>query len=99
MIEAWYSDYYTCFHCLAVECKPSCGENGVCVENNTCSCSEGFSGTPCTESNDKKCEEVMKDFCLNGGKCEVKGVSAICNCEDAYGYTGIRCEEHFMSIN
>ena len=62
------------------------------MENDTCSCSEGFSGPLCTESNDdKKCEGVMEDFCLNKGKCEVTGVSATCTCTGKY--TGIRCEE------
>ena len=33
---------------LLVICSPKC-ENGVCLENNTCSCSDGYQGNRCSE--------------------------------------------------
>ena len=36
-------------HCIpAVVCDPAC-ENGACVANDTCKCSEGYEGEQCTE--------------------------------------------------
>ena len=32
----------------AVICDPPC-ENGACVANDTCACSEGFTGNQCAE--------------------------------------------------
>jgi len=34
------------FRCLVV-CDPLC-QNGVCLSNNTCQCSDGFQGERCT---------------------------------------------------
>ena len=37
---------YTLFYCVTVVCNPSC-QNGACVDNNTCRCSEGYIGHTC----------------------------------------------------
>ena len=80
-------------HCLSVVCDPPC-ENGVCVQNDTCSCSEGFGGNTCAEPDVRECEE---NICENGGTCKVVGVSTICTCPE--GYTGLLCQESRMLYN
>lgn len=80
-------------HCLAVVCVPPC-ENGVCVRNDTCSCSEGFSGNTCADQDVRECET---NICENGGTCTVMGVSTVCTCPQ--GYTGLLCQESSMLYN
>ena len=40
----------------AVVCDPPC-DNGACVANDTCACSEGFRGERCSE--ESECMEIF----------------------------------------
>ena len=71
-------------------CNPPC-TNGVCVRNNTCSCSEGYTGETCAEAVVGECEE---NLCENGGTCTLIGTSYVCSCPD--GYSGVLCQEPGM---
>ena len=65
-------------HCLAAVCDPPC-VNGVCVQNNNCSCSEGYSGNTCADPAVGECEEdISFKFCKKGETCVIEGVSAVC---------------------
>ena len=73
-----------------VVCDPPC-QNGVCVQNDTCSCSEGYTGETCDEAVERECEE---NLCENGGTCTVVASSTICTCPEEY--TGVLCQESSM---
>lgn len=77
----WHLELY------AVVCDPPC-ENGVCVQNDSCSCSEGYTGAACSEAVIGECVE---NLCENGGTCTRVGSSSVCNCVD--GMTGLLCQE------
>lgn len=77
----------------AVLCDPPC-ENGVCVANDTCSCSEGYTGETCDEPIVSECAE---NLCENGGTCTRTATTSVCSCPD--GYTGLLCQESSMSLN
>ena len=74
----------------AVVCDPPC-ENGVCVSNDTCSCSEGYTGEICDEPIVSECAE---NLCENGGTCTRTATTSVCTCPD--GYTGLLCQESSM---
>ena len=77
----------------AVVCDPPC-ENGVCVSNDTCSCSEGYTGDTCDEPIVSECVE---NLCENGGTCTRMATTSVCTCPD--GYTGLLCQESSMLFN
>jgi len=72
---------------LPVVCDPPC-DNGVCVSNDTCSCSEGYTGETCDEPIVSECVE---NLCENGGTCTRIAATSVCTCPD--GYTGLLCQE------
>ena len=76
----------------AVVCDPPC-ENGVCVQNDTCSCSEGFIGATCSDAIVGECEV---NLCENGGTCTLVGPSAVCSCRE--GRTDILCQDGMIII-
>ena len=76
----------------AVTCDPPC-ENGACVANDTCACSEGFTGNQCAQ----KCELYWNKHKYNKWKnhfSEMKGDVGMSlhekegEQEDAYTETG-----------
>lgn len=42
---------------FAVICEPPC-ENGACVDNNTCTCSDGYIGPTCSELGNCSWQEI-----------------------------------------
>ena len=62
--------------------------------NDTCSCSEGFSGETCDESIVSECAE---NVCENGGTCTLVATSSVCTCPD--GYTGLLCQDSSKLLN
>ena len=71
-------------NCLLIpdSCQPQCGNGGVCIGHNLCSCPHGFSGPDCQ---DKTCTV----HCENGGVCTMPDNK--CKCRD--GYYGARCHK------
>ena len=63
-------------------CQPQCGNGGVCIGHNLCSCPHGYSGPACE---DKTCTVR----CENGGVCTMPNNK--CKCRD--GYYGTRCHK------
>ena len=76
------------------------------MDNNTCSCSEGYDGTMCNDTSKivrMFCsqyvhiivmQECQEDFCLNGATCQIVAGEYLCIC--AEGYTGPDCGMHLM---
>ena len=84
--DMMHFDSHTVFP-LAVVCSPPC-QSGVCVQNDTCSCADGFTGATCAESIVRECDV---NPCVNGGTCTLIATSYVCSCLD--GYSGLFCEE------
>ena len=75
-------------HTHTVTCSPSC-ENGVCVSNNTCACSEGYTGSTCAMPMYETC---TYNPCPEGMACGVLGGSHYCSdCTGANSETPL-CE-------
>lgn len=71
----------------AVSCEPPC-ENGACVANDVCSCSEGYVGPRCEQIVYEQCDE---NPCMNGGECLLYARTYICNCTEPY--SGYFCQD------
>ena len=67
-------------------CDPPCN-NGVCIDDNTCACSTGYSGELCDVPIITECDV---NPCQNGGNCSTVAVTPVCDCPDDFG--GPRCE-------
>ena len=74
--------YYKCLTISLDSCQPQCGNGGVCIGHNLCSCPHGYSGPACE---DKTCTVR----CENGGVCTMPNNK--CKCRD--GYYGTRCHK------
>ena len=90
---------------ISATCNPPC-ENGVCVSNNNCSCTDGYVGATCSvqgwHNGEILCSELVFNFfytvvnecdinpCENEGSCSLVGRSYICHC--ANGYYGSFCQ-------
>ena len=73
-------------------CDPPC-ENGVCVSNDTCSCSEGYMGDICNEFVASECAE---NLCENGGTCTRIATVSVCSCPDQF--SGLLCNSMSFSV-
>jgi deleted-in-malignant-brain-tumors protein 1 len=71
---------------LPIICDPPC-QNGACVGNNTCACSQGFIGNTCAQKVLMECE---RNPCENGGTCTRHVSDYTCTCPPTY--TGYLCE-------
>lgn len=69
-----------------VSCSPPC-ENGVCVADDVCSCSGGYTGERCEEAMFTACDV---NPCENGGNCSMLVGSYICSCP--FEYSGSQCQ-------
>ena len=81
-------------------CDPAC-VYGACVNNNTCSCSNGYTGDICDSAgilsyicsvcilNVLVIGECEENICFNGGTCQVIAGNYLCAC--AVGFTGLSC--------
>lgn len=69
--------------CRAPICSVSCGNNGMCTDDDFCTCDSGYGFDPASG-----CIPVCDDACLNGGLC-----SAPNNCTCVEGYFGDQCEQ------
>ena len=78
---------------LAVICNPPC-VNGVCVANDSCSCSDGFNGSSCEVALTQQCP--LPNPCQNGGECNIVGSSTVCTCPPEW--TGLLCEDQSMLL-
>ena len=79
---------HTHTHTHTVTCSPSC-ENGVCVSNNTCACSEGYTGSTCATPMYETC---TYNPCPEGMACGLLGGSHYCSdCTGANSETPL-CE-------
>ena len=73
----------------ALDADSTCSGNGICLENGTCQCNDGYYGTDCSNVgydlyfNGKFCEKSIT--CSNRGECNTDG---ICDCynDDEHGY-------------
>jgi deleted-in-malignant-brain-tumors protein 1 len=72
---------------LPVVCSPPC-EFGACVANDSCRCSEGYTGKSCSEAVVLTCEDSI---CENGGTCTRHVNDHTCECPP--GFSGFLCEE------
>ena len=76
------------------------------MDNNTCSCSEGYDGTMCNDTSKivGMCcsqyvhiivmQECQEDFCLNGATCQIVAGEYLCICAEEYA--GPDCGMHLM---
>ena len=93
------------FYCVTVVCNPPC-QNGGCVDNNTCRCSEGYIGCTCDTVGKNLIgnnnvyvptyyyavyTECIQNPCQNQGTCRLLAGSYSCVCMS--GYTGNFCED------
>jgi hypothetical protein len=69
-----------------VICEPEC-QNGACIDNNMCRCSEGYAGERCSEQVILPCDSSL---CQHGGTCTQFAGTYNCTCRR--GYSGTRCE-------
>ncbi|CAF1175880.1 unnamed protein product [Rotaria sordida] len=74
--------------------KP-CQNNGKCYDynnNNTfeCQCPFSYYGKYCEQKNDLCKIQINKNFCLNGGLCQINNHTIKCLCLP--GFTGLFCE-------
>uniref|UniRef100_A0A0K2SV94 Multiple epidermal growth factor-like domains protein 8 n=1 Tax=Lepeophtheirus salmonis TaxID=72036 RepID=A0A0K2SV94_LEPSM len=67
-------------------CPQNCSERGVCTDNATCGCDEGFTGPDCSI-------ETCPDGCKPGGKCLERK-----RCVCSPGFTGYDCSLHESNI-
>ncbi|XP_064398468.1 sushi domain-containing protein 2-like isoform X2 [Halichondria panicea] len=72
---------------VPIVCDPPC-VNGACVQNNNCSCNEGYEGDTCDVSVVSACDT---NICENNGVCVKHVLTYTCNCPN--GYIGDYCEE------
>uniref|UniRef100_A0A8K9UI75 Sushi, von Willebrand factor type A, EGF and pentraxin domain-containing protein 1 n=1 Tax=Oncorhynchus mykiss TaxID=8022 RepID=A0A8K9UI75_ONCMY len=79
------------------ECSSSpCLNEGVCVDEvnqYTCSCADGFTGSRC----ELEIDECQSSPCLNGGVCDDLEGGYSCTCLP--GYSGDRCEVNVDECN
>lgn len=55
-------------------CDKKCENNGRCMENNGCKCTEGYLGEYCEQA-------LCFPQCMNGGNCTAP---AVCSCPKGY---------------
>ena len=77
--------------CLLDPCQNGalCEPRGI--DNYTCHCKKGWTGTNCSESVDE-CETTM---CLHESECKDSHLTYICICPE--NFIGLRCEFHIKS--
>lgn len=88
----------------APTCQNDCSDNGVCVADNICQCSEGFGGDDCSIEIPTSCDagfELVVDQCVDIDECSdnsnICGVNSVCSNEPG-SYT-CSCADGFFLDN
>ena len=81
-------------------CDPAC-ENGACVANDTCKCSEGYEGEQCTEKGMKTVIYIIIMQSLKIIVCTFQTVYTECDIKDEDGTeickNGATCIQHVLT--